>query len=329
MKASLVLDLLSSAGIEATKGGWHGRLGGTRLYVSCPFARFEKSHKSETDSHPSMSVVVRENELSPVRCFTCSRRGSSIVELFEQLSVCDPSYAKFVADAQGAEHVDLQAIADSIPTYGAVVPDTNPRTVFPEEWLGVFRGKFHPYLAGRGVSMDTARTWGLGYDDSQKRAVIPCRDRAGRLVGAVGRGIHAGVDPRYWNYWNFDKSRVLLGEHLVRRGSALVLVEGPLDAVLLSQSLPDDYSVVSTMGTNISAAQLERVLSLASGEVVLAMDNDPAGRKATDHIGARLARKVILSAVEYPPGTEGDDPGKLQAAMWPLIEDAPLWGMSL
>ena len=59
---------------------------------------------------------------------------------------------------------------------------------------------FHPYIAGRGISLATARLFGIGYYSGRGflsgRVVIPIHNQAGDLIAYAGRSVD-GALPKY------------------------------------------------------------------------------------------------------------------------------------
>ena len=141
--------------------------------------------------------------------------------------------------------------------------------------------------------------------------MIPIIDRQGAVRGATGRATSEITRPKYHNYWEMKKGYWLLGESLCL-GRALIIVEGPLDALVVDQHLGDldlreEYSVVSLMGASFTKRQLDRMCSLGS-ELVLFLDRDEAGRKATEAIASAMQGRMLVEAVNYGM-TSLKDPG--------------------
>ena len=93
--------------------------------------------------------------------------------------------------------------------------------------------------------------------------------------------------------------------------STAILVESPLDvAVLATAGFPGG---LATLGTGVSHWQL-RILADVSSVIVLALDNDDAGRKARDKIvrSPELAGKTLLD-FNYSVASRAKDPGDLDS----------------
>lgn len=167
------------------------------------------------------------------------------------------------------------------------------------------------YLRGRGLDPQRAADLGVEYaepgvwpgDHGRRvgRVVYPLEDPlTGRIVSAVGR---LCVDPSpSWSTESREqfkgaKQRKLAGcpagvwpsrsINMAReQGTPLVFVEGPADALALAQLTSLTYPVLALVGT-------ANVLPLASlrgiADVVLALDDDESGKKATRQARVDLA----------------------------------------
>ena len=60
------------------------------------------------------------------------------------------------------------------------------------------------------------------------------------------------------------------------------------------------YTSVALLGANMSRQQEELLLSLPTKEIVLCLDNDQAGRDATEKSLTRLSTKCIVSSIKIP-----------------------------
>ena len=126
------------------------------LMVSCPY------HKGGQEHKPSCGIKLQNDEkgsVGLVHCFSCgitTDMSSMMKDLLGPIYNEDEVEAKF-----GFKTLALNA--------SLVVPDkplfSIPNIVNVSE--GVLRGfrKYHPYLAQRGISENTARIYDIGFDD--------------------------------------------------------------------------------------------------------------------------------------------------------------------
>lgn len=170
----------------------------------------------------------------------------------------------------------------------------------PDTWDAGFN-----YLSGKGYSQDELLQAGMlsenpeknrVYDRFRHRIMFPIRDAMGRMSGFGARILHPDDVPKFLNSPQtplFDKGHLLYGLHLARKPIRVqdqaVLVEGYLDVIALHQA--GFANSVSPMGTALTEDQLH-LLKRFSRRVVLALDADAAGEKATLR-GLEVARQAL------------------------------------
>lgn len=175
----------------------------------------------------------------------------------------------------------------------------------PDSWDALTR-----YFTSRGyttndlldVGLVTERQSGDGvYDKFRHRIMFPIRDGSGRMVGFGGRILNPEDQPKFMNSPQtalFDKGRLLyamdLARKAIREKDQVVIVEGYLDVIALHQA--GFSNAVSPMGTALTEDQL-RMLKRLTRRIVLALDPDAAGQKATLR-GLQMARQAMDHTTE-------------------------------
>ncbi|RZS91591.1 DNA primase-like protein [Motilibacter rhizosphaerae] len=167
-----------------------------------------------------------------------------------------------------------------------------------------------------------------GINGPQRELTNDLSDGTGVVIAFIGRSLDAdageeGAAPKYLN--SPETALYRKGEHLyglgapavaaaLDRGAVPVVVEGPWDAMAVSAADPDRFAGVAAAGTALTAAhvaQLAARVPLAERGVIVAMDEDTAGRQAA------AATYPLLRATgawpTYAPGLPGADPSKLSA----------------
>ena len=164
----------------------------------------------------------------------------------------------------------------------------------------------HPYVNERGLTEETARTFGVGVFPGKGtmhgRFVIPIHNSNCELVAYAGRSID-GAYPRYKFPACFHKSLELFNLHRVKGELSVVLVEGFFDCMKVTQA---GFPCVALMGSTMSKAQ-EALIERHFASVVLMLDGDDAGRSATEDIADRLRRSLFrVVTVELDEGRQPD-----------------------
>jgi DNA primase len=256
-----------------------------------------------------MGVLINPKGPSKIHCFACKYGGKFEDALRDLARLSGEDYSKIIRLAGEYEELDLGVVVDQIPAYDSY-KKAKPEVKLSECILDDVRGQAARYLLDRGFDLEILKEWESGYDSAYNRAVFPVRSIAGNLVGAVGRTVN-DHKIKYFNYFGFDKSMYLFGEHKTKEGTTLVVVEGLLDTVkvwqaLHTQDLLDRYSVVGILGSEASFDQCRKAVGL-SDDVILFFDNDRAGRVGERNLALHLQKKVLLRSVDYPANV-GNDP---------------------
>lgn len=137
---------------------------------------------------------------------------------------------------------------------------------------------------------------GRRYARFRHRLMFPIRDGNGKMAGFGARALRDEDNPKYLNSAQnalFDKGSLLYGldkaRKAIRTEDEAVIVEGYMDVIALHQA--GFATAVSPMGTALGEQQL-RQLKRLSTRIVLALDADAAGDKATLR-GLEVARKSL------------------------------------
>lgn len=220
------------------------------------------------------------------------------------------------------------------------------------------------YLLGRGLDLDTVGPFELGYaprgpgfqqamaqlglaepvlleagllaqrEDGRViprfrgRLLFPIHDLRGRVVGFGGRLLSPG-EPKYLNSPEsplFRKGATLYNLHqakaAIRKEEQAILVEGYFDVLRLV--LAGQENVVAPLGTSLTPDQAALLRRFAP-QVVILLDSDPAGLRATFRAADELLRHgTRVRVATLPPGQDPDSlvrEGGLEA-LGPILRDA-------
>jgi DNA primase len=187
---------------------------------------------------------------------------------------------------------------------------TKKRREYVEKAVAQYTAKLDavtPYLESRGISVDTARKWRLGYvetalpghEDFVGRLAIPYLTPAGPLCikfrcveahDCKGAGcvkyLGEANENRLFGVWNFRHDEPVIH-----------ICEGELDAVVATQA---GVRAVGVPGATQWRTYWDHLFE-GYDEVVLLRDGDAAGRKMSDYLAGRLAN---LRVVKMPEGED-------------------------
>ena len=164
-------------------------------------------------------------------------------------------------------------------------------------------GLASPSNYGRGGSM---------YPLFRDRLMFPIHDLSGRVIGFGGRAVGDVKGPKYLNSPETPLYRK--GHHLygldvardaIRADGRIILVEGYLDAIALSQA--GIANVAAVLGTALTVDQLKLGRRFAE-DIVICFDGDEAGRRAALRAFPLCVDAIDLwpRAVFLPPGDDPD-----------------------
>ena len=164
-----------------------------------------------------------------------------------------------------------------------------------------------PYLAGRGISEQTARTYRLGFvaeppvrGDSEYvgRLAIPYLTTGGP-VDLRYRAITPGDEPKYKSRPG-SQVRLFGVQNLTKPGDTIYLTEGEIDCITLNQA---GVNAVGVPGANAWKDHWS-LLFADYDNVVVVCDGDQAGRD----FGRKVAERVEgAQVVHLPDGTDVND----------------------
>ena len=181
-------------------------------------------------------------------------------------------------------------------------------------------------LLGRGEGGDF-------YDYFRDRLMFPIMESERRPIAFGGRAMSENDKAKYLNSPEttlFSKKRTLFGlpqaREEARRKNRLIVVEGYMDAVMLSQA--GFGETAAAMGTALTAAQMRRIGRTAEN-IILAFDGDDAGQKAAwrslENILPGLADGMSARFLFLPSGEDPDSYTRANgaAAFEKLVASAP------
>lgn len=142
----------------------------------------------------------------------------------------------------------------------------------------------------------------------QHPAILLWRDRAGQPAGLMGRAIEEDVEPKYLYSKGLARSQMLPGLEQARRHEELILVESPLAAAYLNaQGL--SRPAVALGGSSLSKPQIEALQQARARRLILALDADEAGQKATQAIIKALLETEEIERLLVATWPEGEGKG--------------------
>jgi hypothetical protein len=210
-------------------------------------------------------------------------------------------------------------------------PPAPPRTVDPHiiEQLDAYAAACAEHLRSpacravlawlterRAIPLDVIDAAGLGADPGPRQlprpdgvprvfpaVVFPVR-KDGHVVYTVSRHLRPGAS-RWWNAAErvAPNPRLVFYEPLGGPAGGIVVTEGPLDAL---SALAAGYQAAAILGAGTVTAAIADRLAATGKRLLLALDNDPEGRRANDRLAGLLSERGAYWSALPIPGHHGD-----------------------
>ena len=150
------------------------------------------------------------------------------------------------------------------------------------------------WIYKRGFTKDTISKWDCKTNNFLD-FMIPAKNQSQEIIGWITRRTQAV--PKYLFSKGFSKSKTLFGINKLKDVETLYIVEGALDCMWLSQQ---GYSAVALLGASLSKKQIELLSALRATELVLALDNDEAGKKGMEKATLDMGNRFLISYLNIP-----------------------------
>lgn len=270
------------------------------------------------------------------RCFVCHFGGWSPLRLIEETLNVGPARAELVVEQYGSGRLGLSPRVGELGAGPDLRHRTGPPPVAPPPpgTIWHLNGPAASYAAGRGIPWEHAQWFGLTscYGDNSRskadrmtagRLIVPVWDASGAFVYWTARDTTGQSKAKLINLpascndplthppdcvckhldWGLPpvpqvagKSEVLVGLHLIQPGSRVVIVEGPIDAVVCGPGF------VATQGADLSIEQAALLVQRGVTEAVVMFDPDEAGQAGTETALATLSPLLPTRVAECPAG---------------------------
>jgi DNA primase len=281
-----VLASLEELGLEVVRT--LSKADSSELVTLCP---------AHEDRKPSFSV---NDTTGLFNCFSCGYAGQ-FVQLVEDVLELSQTEAFTWITRQG-----LYALRDDEERPGR---EEAEEIRISEAHLALFTEPPREALERRGLSAAACRAYGVVWDCAKGAWIIPIREPGtGRLIGWQSKGEYKRS---FFNYpGGVKKSRCVFGIDLLSGLDEAVLLESPLDAVRLA-SLGVSGGVAA-YGAYVSEFQM-RLIKVRVRRVIMGLDNDKAGRAASEGLHVKWRRRGLPMKFLNYDGIAAKDVGDMSA----------------
>jgi DNA primase len=259
----------------------------SQFKADCPLP----SHEN-TKEHGTFGVNV---EKGVFKCFSdsCRKAGNgsqgNVIDFVRAMDNCTPydAAAKLndwfpgsAAPANGSGNGHASSPFAAVP---AAEPEANRPLAFTLKDVN----PEHPMIQERGISVETARKFGVGYFPGKgsmaARVVFPLVEDS-NLVGYAGRTtLEVTPENPKWKLPAGLHKTFLYGLERATPDKPLVLVESFWGVLFFHEN---HTQAVALMGKELTPEQEKRLAPFST--IIVAMDNDEPGRAATERIAGKL-----------------------------------------
>ena len=259
---------------------------GEDVMTQCPH------HGNGQERKPSFGIRKKDGKC---HCFACDYT----VDIDEMIANCfgysDPTWG-YRWLVQNFNTVSIEERKDIELDLSREPKESSYAQFFvPEEELDKYR-YYHPYMRKRGLIDAVIDAFDIGYDSKTDTITFPVRDLQGRCLFIARRNVKykrfdlpKNIDKPlyglYETYRNFE-----LGADI----SELYVCEGLFDCLKLWSNFKPS---VAGFGCLFSEKQIKQLKELPVRKLILALDNDKAGREATEKLKRRINNKLITRVV--------------------------------
>lgn len=281
-----VIGALDELGIQVVK------LKDGEAWAYCPGHSERLGRQERTPDKWSVNLNSGQHS-----CFSCGFDGSFVHLVQEVLNVSRADAEAWVRSRGGIERVRryLQAPADR--------EQFVPRREWNESRLALFGSPPEPERSRRGLSEGAVSHYGVLWDRESEHWILPIRD--------PDTFEFWGYQEKGYAYFDNKPARIPKGETLfgidVLEGPIAVLLESPLDCLRLYTA--GIQGGVASFGAKVTEKQMDLLFDRVS-VIIIALDNDDAGREAARKIRQRYLRSgKTIKFLNYTD-IEGKDIGE-------------------
>lgn len=155
----------------------------------------------------------------------------------------------------------------------------------------------HPYMYERGLTDEIIDKFDIGYDKTTDSITFPVRDTNGNCVFVARRAVKTkyfdipnGVNKPLYGMYELAHTKGFGVKHPVK----LYVCEGMFDCLRL---WCNGKLAVAGFGCLFNSYQIKQLQDLPIRTIVLALDNDEAGKKANKRLRKLITNKIIEEVV--------------------------------
>ena len=278
---------------------------GDDIMVCCPY------HKGGQERRPSAGIRKSDGLF---HCLACGKTVGIDELIANSFGRYDPAWGYqwltqnfLTVEVSNREPVKINVERNNFSNKSAVLGYNNtnqPNVAVSEEELEKYRYT-HEYMYKRGLNDSVIDLFDIGYDVESDSITFPVKDSTGNCLFVARRSVSnkrfdlpKGIDKPLYGIWEIA-CRTWLTRY---EGQFTSFVN--VDKIYVCEGLFDCLRLwcngklaVAGFGCLFSEYQLEQLRGLPTRHLVLATDNDDAGREARVKIRQAVKNKLITEAI--------------------------------
>ncbi len=260
----------------------------------CPF------HK---DKKPSL-MFSREKQI--VTCFSgnCSAGTMDVIDLVQKFYSWElPKTLEWLKPYANVVETPKTTPVKTSMNYEALFKKLQPKLKQSSNARTYLESRHLDYKL-----LEAAFNKGKDYNSLKHCVIFPLKNKDGNIVSLYGRSIASTGNYKHF----YTKNRQgLYPKYPPATTKKLIITESIIDAATLQQhfTLPRDTAILTAYGTNgITPQHTEAVSQLEHlQEIILWLDGDDAGKKATEKYGKEFAKQYPKLQISKVPTLDGED----------------------
>ena len=270
---------------------------GDNIMVCCPY------HKNGQERRPSAGVRKSDGTL---HCLMCDKT----VGLDEMIANCfgysDPIWGYrwliknfATVEVEEREDIKIDVERNHVSNKGSVLANShsNQPVCVTDEELDRYR-YIHPYMYQRGLTDAIIERFDIGYDKSTDSIIFPVYDANGNCM-FIAKGsvktkrfdLPKNIKKPLYGLYETELEYIHNTFHSLPE---IYVCEGLFDCLRLWCN--GKYAVAG-FGCRFSEHQIKQLQGLPTRKLILALDNDKAGKEATEKLRKAIKNKIITEVI--------------------------------
>lgn len=248
------------------------------------------------DNHPSFAVNLLNGSWIDSGAVGEYHKGHFITLLSYLRNETAENTTEYLLDLYSVERKEADTLQLDVEW---LKPATTLNLFLGQEELRKYAFR-HSYLGNRGITEEIQRLFRVGYCRETEAVVMPHTDKLGNIVNIKFRSVK---NKKFWYAHGQPVKYHLYGLYqcIIANAQKVWIVESETDCMRLWS---EGYHAVALGTAHISNKQIKLLLNSPVDSLVIATDNDSAGRECCEHLKHIFAGTFDISVLKFPGGVK-------------------------